>query len=735
MALMKERRRNNRRRNSILLVSALTLFLSGMLFLWVASLRIPDLSDLSGRKVVGSTQLYDRTGEVLLYDLSQAVRRTIVDFDSISPHAKDAAIAIEDKEFYSHKGIKWSSFFRAMLVNLSTLSFSQGGSTITQQVVKNSILTKDKTPTRKLKEWILAAKLENILTKDEILSFYLNEIPYGGNIYGIEEASRSFFGKGASELTLAESAYLAALPKAPSYYSPYGQNRDKLEERKNLVLKEMLSMDFITEEEYEAARGEEVAFKTRTNDYSIKAPHFVFFVIDYLAERYGEDAVRNGGFKVITSLDYSIQRDAEEIAKKYGEINTRQFRGTNNAFVVIDPKTGEILSMVGSRDYFDDAIEGNFNVATSHRQPGSAFKPIVYATLFNKGFAPESILFDVETQFSTACAPDNTSSENPCYAPDNYDNRFRGPISVRNALAQSINVPAVKALYLAGLNDSLEVAKAMGIESLDEPDRYGLTLVLGGGEVSLLDMTAAYSVFANDGVRNSYTPILRIEDGNGNIIERHTPFPKRVLPEGTVRGISSILSDNVARTPLYGSNSPLYFGGRDVAVKTGTTNDYRDAWIVGYTPNLAVGAWAGNNDNSPMERKVSGLIVAPMWRELMDRTLPKVSHESFPPPPPVDPNLKPILRGEWYGGSADSIHSELYWIDRRNPTGPAPSNPGADPQFRNWEYSVRRWASTYTPPAPTFPTLPGIDPNQLPQGGQPGYPYIIPLPEPPPPAE
>ncbi|MEX0932415.1 MAG: transglycosylase domain-containing protein [Parcubacteria group bacterium] len=712
---MKERRKRNKKRNVAMMAAATALLLSGMFLLWIASLRIPALEDLSERRTSQSTRIYDRTGEILLYDLSQDVRRSLVAFEDISPYAKQATIAIEDQGFYSHSGFKLSSFIRAMLTNATTLSFSQGGSTITQQVVKNSILTKDKTPTRKLKELILALKLDGVLTKDEILNFYLNEIPYGGNLYGIEEASTNFFGKSASDLTLPEAAYLAAIPKAPTYYSPYGRNTDDLEYRKNLVLKEMFDLEFITEEEYNKALVEEVEFKPRENTGSIKAPHFVFFVIDYLAERYGEDALQNGGFKVITTLDYDMQVKAQQVAKKYGEINDKQFNGENDAFVAIDPKTGEILVMVGSRDYFDDKIDGNFNVAIAHRQPGSAFKPLVYAELFNKGYTPNTVIFDVPTQFGSSCNPASRVSNDSCYAPNNYTNSFQGPVTVRNALAQSMNVPAVKVLYLAGINDSIDLAKSMGIGSLTNRSRYGLALVLGGGEVSPLDMAAAYSVFANDGIRNPYTPILRVESADGGLIEQHIPSPTRVLPAETARNISDILSDNVARTPLYGANSPLYFQSRDVAVKTGTTNDYRDAWIVGYTPSIALATWAGNNDNSVMERKVSGLIVAPMWRELMDAILPTLPQETFPEPEPVDSDIKPILRGDW---SSAGVHTILHWVYKDNPRGPVPANPSADSQFSNWEYAVRNWVinSGYGQPPPVDPTL-------VPNPANPYYPY------------
>ena len=681
--------RKFRHSNRLLAIAALGLFASGMLILWVASFRIPALEDISLRRIDQSTKIYDRTGEILLYDMSSDARRALVQFEDISPYARAAALAIEDKNFYSHNGFQWTSFLRAVLVNVSTLSFSQGGSTITQQVVKNSILTKDKTPARKLKELILAVKLEKVLTKDEILSLYLNEIPYGGTIYGIGEAAQSFFGKPASQLTLAESAYLAALPKAPTYYSPYGRNLPELETRKDLVLYEMLSNNFISQEEYESAKKEKVEFKPRGNTGSIKAPHFVFFVIDYLTQKYGEGVVANSGFKVLTTLDYSLQLEAEAISKKYGAINKEKFNGENNGMVAIDPKNGDILMMVGSRDYFDKEIDGNFNVTTGFRQPGSTFKPFVYATMFKKGYTDQTILYDTPIQFAAGCAPDNFTTDDICYAPTNYDGRFRGPITVRNALAQSVNIPAVQGLYLAGISDSIATAKSMGIETLNDFSRYGLSLVLGGGEVSLLDIAAAYSVFANDGIRNPYNPVLWVEDAEGNIVDRHSLSPRRVLPEKVSRLVTDILSDNVARTPGFGANSALYIPTRPVAVKTGTSNDYRDAWIIGYAPNLTVGAWVGNNDNRPMEKKVSGLVVAPLWREYMEQILPQFPVETFMPPEPEDfSNLKPILRGDW---STVGIHSILYWVDKNNPRGPIPPNPSDDPQFLNWEYGVELW--------------------------------------------
>ncbi len=686
---------------------------SGGLLLWISTLEIPDLQAFEQRRVLQSTKIYDRTGEVLLYDLHQDVRRTIVPYGDISRHIINATVAIEDDTFFQHMGVRPLRTTKAVYDNLMSgdLLGGQGGSTITQQVIKNSILVQEKTLTRKVKEWILALKLEGQLTKEEILGHYLNESPYGGTIYGVEEASRSFFGKSASEVTLAEAAYLAALPQAPTYYSPYGSNREALERRKNLVLEQMLKNDFITDEEYEEAKAATVTFHPQATS-GIRAPHFVFFVREYLAEKYGEESLAERGFRVITTLDATLQEKAEETVFTFAHKNEKQFNAENAGMVALDPKTGEILVMVGSRDYFDEDIDGNFNVTVAKRQPGSSFKPFIYARAFTEGYTPETILFDLKTQFSTTCAPSNLTSEGGCYSPNNYDNAFRGPMTIRNALAQSINVPAVKALYLVGIDDAIKLARDMGITTLAEGGRYGLTLVLGGGEVRLVDMASAYGVFANEGRRVAPTSILRIEDTAGNMVEKHEPRDERVLDRQVALQISDILSDNVARTPLYGANSQLYFPGRDVAAKTGTTNENRDAWILGYTPNLVVGTWAGNNDNTAMNQ-ISGLIVTPMWREFMDFALTTRDTETFPEPAATPSDLKPVLRGIWLDPSSITIptlsetgevdeglhtpvgtaHSILHYVDKDNPRGPYPSNPARDGQYWLWEWPVAQWSN------------------------------------------
>lgn len=699
-------------------------FSAGIIAILMVTIRVPDFKTFEERKVAESSKVYDRTGEILLYSIQDNTKRTIVPLDQISRYVKNATIAIEDAEFYQHFGIKPTSIIRAIFANIATGSFGQGGSTITQQVVKNTLLTPEKTISRKIKEWVLAVKIEKIITKEKILELYLNEVPYGGNVYGIEEAALTFFGKHANELDLGESAYLVALPQAPTFYSPYGNHRDRLDERKNLVLSRMRELGFISEEEYQKARDQKISFLPQ-EPRGIKAPHFVTWVREYLAEKYGEEALTERGLRVITTLDYELQKKAEEVVAKYGKENEDKFKAKNAGMVGIDPRTGEVLVMVGSRDYFNRDREGNFNVTLAHRQPGSAFKPFVYATAFMKGYTPDTIVFDLKTQFQTTCDSEGrplSSSTDPkeCYMPQNYDDKFRGPITLRNALAQSINIPAIKTLYLAGIKNSLETARKMGIEGLAGQNQYGLTLVLGGGEVSLLDLTSAYGVFANGGIRNPYQGILRVEDSAGVVLEEFSPRGTEVIPKNIALQISDILSDNAARAPAFGERSYLYFPEKDVAVKTGTTNDYKDAWIVGYTPSFALGAWVGNNDNTPMEKKVAGFIVAPMWNAFMQEVLGVERYPAEPFEKPVTPNqddLKPVFRGIWRGGESYTIdtvskklasaytpeetkeehvitgvHSILYWVDKENPLGPSPTHPESDSQFLLWEKPVRAWA-------------------------------------------
>lgn len=684
--------------------------LGGVFILWAATLQIPDLASLSERQVRQSVKIFDRTGTVMLYDLQKEERRTIIPMQEISPALRNAIVAIEDAHFYEHSGIRPTSILRAILTNLLAANplGGQGGSTITQQVVKGSLLVNDKTIARKFKEWILALKLEKVLTKDQILELYLNQAPFGGQLYGVEEAAQAFFGKSAADITVPEAAYLAGVLPAPSRLSPYrldesGKN-ERLEVRKNLVLTKMYEQGYITEEEFAAAKNATVAFKPPAEN-SIAAPHFVFYVQQYLEDKYGSDTLEESGWRIITSLDADLQIKAEEVVYRKALENQTNFNASNAALVALDPQNGQILAMVGSRNYFDTEIDGAYNVTTSlpGRQPGSAFKPFAYAEAFIKGYTPETVVFDVRTQFSTNCEPTETSNEYPCYSPVNYDNLFRGPMTLRNALAQSINVPAVKTLYLAGLNDTLRLAKAMGISTLGDPNRYGLTLVLGGGEVTLLDITSAYGVFATDGIRIPPIAVLRIEESNGNVIEDNTRAQgSQVLTRDAAQKINDILSDPVAREALTGGSELFNFSGRDVAMKTGTTNDYRDAWTIGYTPNLVIGTWAGNNDNSSMERRVSGFIVGPIWSEVMKYAIARRPEAAFTRSETSDENLKPVLRGVWQGNDVtrqgnmeyvrQEVHDILHWVDKNNPNGPVPSNPQSDPQYTLWEVPVRSWA-------------------------------------------
>lgn len=670
-------------KNNLPYVIGSILIIFGAIALWAMTLEIPPLDSADNLQVTESTKIYDRTGKVVLFDLHRNFRRTIVPAEEMSPFLRQAAVAIEDENFYSHNGIQITSIIRAVFANILNLGYSQGGSTITQQVIKNALLTREKTITRKVKEWVLALKLEKIMSKEDILTLYLNTSPYGGSVYGVEEASRVFFSKDAKDLDLAESAYIAALPQAPTYYSPFGSHRKELDARKNLVLKQMLKNGFIDEKQYEESKSKVVVFSTQENS-SIKAPHFVMEVREQLAEAFGEDTIEEGGLKVITSLDYELQQKAEEIVKKWAPINEQKYKASNAAILSIDPNTGEIITMVGSRDYFDKKIDGNYNVVTALRQPGSTFKPIVYAAAFNRGYEPETVVFDVPTEFSTSC----DTNPDSCYSPENYDGKFRGPMSLRSALAQSINIPAVKMLYLVGMNNAIELAKSLGITTLTDPSRYGLSLVLGGGEVKMTDLVGAYGTFATGGEKTDLVSILKIEDKSGKVLKESKPELKRILPEETANKINSILSDNVARTPSYGANSPLNFPGRSVAVKTGTTNDYRDAWILGYTPKVVVGAWAGNNDNSSMEKQVAGFIVAPMWNEFMQEVLKKYPEEAFNQYTPASKDTKPIIIGDW---QKTGEHSILFSVNKDDPLGPVPSNPRRDPQFILWEKGVQEW--------------------------------------------
>lgn len=726
--------RTQRKKRGIVRMLLLSLLLTvavggtGGVFLVLAALKgLPDPLAISELKIPESTKIYDRTGVVVLYEIHGEEKRTVVPFDRISHFVKDATIVAEDFNFYEHKGVDVRSIIRAFIVDITNWEYAQGASTITQQLVRSAFLTPERSLWRKLREVLLAIKLEQKYTKEEIFAFYLNHIPYGSNAYGIESAAQTFFGKPAEHMTLNEAAILAALIKAPSYYSPWGQHQNELMGRKNYILDRMAKIGFISQDELERAQGEPLALaKQKAN---IKAPHFVMYVKDYLEQRYGASQVERGGLSVYTTLDWNLQQKAEDIVARVGEENEKKYHATNAALVAVDPKNGQLLAMVGSRDYFDTERGGNFNVITSpNRQPGSAFKPIVYAEFFRKGFPPATMLFDVPTEFST-------DPEKP-YHPVNYDDKFRGPVAAQSALAQSLNLPSVKVLYLAGIDDVVRLAHDLGITSLKDKSKLGLSLVLGGGEVSPLDMVYAYSVFANDGARNDKTFILKVADAKGNVLEEWKQNKKEVLEKNVARTINAVLSSNELRAPVFGEHSWLHFEGFTVAAKTGTTQNYRDAWVVGYTPSIAAAVWVGNNDGASMDKGGAGISAGgPLFHQFLIEALnaKSSSPERFPPPDPIL-STKPVLDGNYIAGTTvkvdkDSgklatpltpphkvvektfreVHTILKWVNRHQPLGDAPGEPGADPQFALWEEGISAWLKEH----PEFAVVESVPPSEI----------------------
>lgn len=689
----------------ILAFLAAVAVLGFLAILWI-SRDLPNPNQLMNREVAQSTKIYDRTGENILYEISGDQRRTLVPLKDIPANVKNATIAIEDKNFYNHGAFSVWAMFRTAVTNV-IYNRSAGGSTLTQQFVKNAVLSNEKTITRKIKELIIAYRLEQKFSKDEILQMYFNEIPYGSNAYGVESAAQKYFGKSIKDVTLPEAAILAALPQSPSRYSPYGSHKDLLLDRKDYILDLMAEQGYISESERDEAKKQEIVFKERDNN--MIAPHFVMYIKDLLSEKYGEKMVEQEGLKIYTTLDLYKQKIAEQVITERTKNYPTNFGASNAALVSIDPKTGQILAMVGSRDFFDDSIDGQVNVATSPRQPGSSMKPIVFATLFGKGYTPSTILYDVVTNFST-------DPSNP-YTPHDYDLKERGPVSIRQALAGSLNIPAVKAIYLAGINNVIDLAENMGYTTLYPRSRFGLSLVLGGGEVKLLEHTNAYSAFARDGQMSPIVSILKVEDKNGNVIEEYSPSEKKVLDSQVARMINSILSDNAARTYIFGAKNYLTLGDRPVAAKTGTTNDYHDAWTIGYTPSLVTGVWVGNSNNKAMSLKSDGSVVAaPIWHDYMSQVLSGTPVEEFKAPDDYKTG-KAILDGqipqqvvkidtssgllattstppEFITERSVLVHHDiLFYVDKDNPRGPIPSNPASDPQFSLWEAAVKTWAS------------------------------------------
>ncbi len=628
------------------------------LFLYYSK-DLPNPGKLVARNVPESTKILSRDGQ-LLYEIHGEFKRTQVGLDQISDDAEHATIAIEDSNFYNHRGISVKGILRSIFVDVTSGSKAQGGSTITQQFVKWAILSRDKAFTRKIKEVILAIEIEARFSKDEILNFYLNEIPYGRNAYGIEAAAQAYFNKSAKDLTLGESAYLAALPQAPTFYNPLGPNRESLDARQKRVLQNMKDQGYISEEKLQEALAEKITFSPIHN--SITAPHFVLYVQDQLAKKYGEKTVQEGGLKVYTTLDLRLQEIAEKAVKEGADRNVKNSGSYNAGLVAMDPKTGQILAMVGSKDYFgtsepDGCLTGkkckfdpNVNVTTSNRQPGSSFKPYAYVTAFKKGsgYSPASLLFDVVTNFGN-------------YEPHNYDNGQRGPVSIRQALAGSLNIPAVKILALVGVNNVTQTARDMGITS--PMADCGLSLVLGGCDVKLIDHVAAYSTLATLGERHDKTAILKIEDRSGKIIEEFSDKSERVLDPEAAFQVVDIMKDNQARSYVFGPNSSLTIPNRTVAAKSGTANKWLDQWTLGFTPSLAAGVWAGNNDHSePKQSSASdgSKTAAPIWNQFMREALKDTPNEEFKEPDGMERVNVDSLSGKLPTDFTPTTKSELF---------------------------------------------------------------------------
>ena len=584
---------------------------------------LPDPNRLIDRDHIVSTKIYDRHGQ-LLYKMYRSQNRTLVELDKIPNYLAQATLAIEDAEFWEHQGFSWRGITRSLVVNIREGKL-QGGSTITQQLVKNALLTPEKTLSRKLKELILSIRTELRFSKEEILQMYLNEVGYGGTAYGAEEAAWRYFGKSVRDLNLAESALIAGLPGSPTRYSPFGAHPELAKQRQVLVLHRMASEGFISQQEAQEAQAVELKFNYQTNH--LRAPHFVMYVKDQLVERFGEQKVEEGGLEVKTSLDLNIQNLAETILSKQLD-QLKSLHVTNGAVLITQPQTGEILAMVGSKDYFDPEIDGNVNVTLQPRQPGSAIKPVTYALALQNGYTPATLIADTPVSYQIP--------GQPAYTPVNYDGRFHGKITLRQALACSYNVPAVKVLSSLGVPQFLDFGQKLGITTWDEPEKYGLALTLGSAEVKMIDLAVAYGAFANLGEKKNLKPILTISDYKGRQYpedQSESAANQFVVDPRVAFLINDILADNRARTPTFGSHSSLVIPNQRVAVKTGTSNLLRDNWTVGYTPQLLVSVWVGNNDNTPMSRIASGVTGAsPVWQELTSLLLGQNPLETWPIP-------------------------------------------------------------------------------------------------------
>lgn len=661
---------------SIIILFIISFFLFSTAFI-IKNLPKPEI--LAKPVTGGSLQIYDRTGTILLYEIG--LRKYWSNYNEFGRNIIYATLAAEDDSFFEHKGISIKGILRSIWLNLKTRSLVYGGSTITQQLARNLFLNQEKTLLRKIQEIILAIELERNFSKEDILTFYLNSINYGAGNIGVKAAAYFYFNKNIKDLTLAEAATLAAIPKSPKYLEPTNEeNLKRLKERRNLILKKLLELNWISYDEYIKAIKTEINV-TKKRYSKIAAPHFVIEVKKILEKMFPNKNLENSGFKVITTLNYNYQKIAENVIKDWTLKNEKKSGAKNSALLMMDTKTGEILAMVGSRDFFDETIQGQVNMTTSPRQPGSAFKPISYVTLFQLGYPIETVLFDVPTNFGTP--------ENP-YSPKNFDNQFRGPVNLKIALAQSINIPAVKVFYLAGPERVIENAKKFGITTLKDYKYYGLPLALGSAEVKMIDLIRAYSVFANDGELVSQSLILKIYDQNNNLIYEYKPKKQKVIDSQPVRMLNAILKDYEARRGLFIASLPLTkVEDYEIAIKTGTSDYYRDAWTIGYTPNFVVGVWAGNTDGTPTKKAASIIATLPIWNNFVKQIIKDYPKIKFLEPMPVKVN-KPMLNGKWFD-DIYGVHCILHYVDRNDPLGPIPSNPYKDPQYLKWESAVQLW--------------------------------------------
>ncbi len=605
----------------IVLLFFLALFGGTTVYAYYA-LTLPSPEELTARTGFMSTKIYDRHGK-LLYEVFDPAggRRTIVPIEEIPDHLIYATIATEDKTFYSNPGFDPLAIGRAVWLNVTEGEIVSGASTITQQLVKNIFLSPEKTYARKIQEAVLAQEITRRYTKDQILEIYLNELYYGNMAYGIEAAAETYFAKSARELTLAESSLLAGLPQSPSIYDPY-TDPEAAKARQKIVLGLMVREGYIARAQADAAWTEELHFAPLRIE--MRAPHFVVYVRKLLEDKYGTEMLYRGGLRVYTTLDLEMQALAQEVAQEHvASLAGRHV--SNAALVAMTPQTGEILVMMGSVDFWNEEIDGQVNVALALRQPGSSIKPVNYVAAFERGWTPATLIMDVRTEFP--------NWQGPPYVPRNYDDREHGPVLVRQALACSYNIPAVKTLQFVGVPTMMEMARRLGITTFTDPDRYGLSLTLGGGEIKLLEHTGAYAVFANGGMHSPPFAILRIEDSRGRVIEEYQPPPgEQVISPQHAYLMTHILSDNEARTPAFGPNSPLRLS-RPAAAKTGTTDDWRDSWTLGYTPDLAAGVWVGNSDNTPMDHVPGSVGAGPIWHNFMERALANTPPRDFPTPP------------------------------------------------------------------------------------------------------